>query len=66
MCGEGADVAVVYLDEHADAKATAKAGTAALTIGMISVTQLAQAATVFSANFEDGSINAWSSASLKR
>jgi hypothetical protein len=38
----------------------AVAGAAALTIAMISVTQLAQAATTFTANFEDGSTNAWS------
>ncbi|GIH17477.1 hypothetical protein Raf01_56490 [Rugosimonospora africana] len=38
----------------------AAGGTAALAIGLVGVTQLAFAATVFSANFEDGTTNAWS------
>ncbi|WP_345631424.1 pectate lyase [Rugosimonospora acidiphila] len=35
-------------------------GAAALAIGMVGITQMALAATVFTANFEDGTTNAWS------
>ncbi len=41
-------------------KLLAAGGTATLAIGLIGVTQLAFAATVFSANFEDGTTNGWS------